>query len=127
MLFARRQRLIRRILIVEDEPLVAFDTERLLGEGGYDVVATVDNFADARAVIAGDPLDLVLTDAPVAPGLGVRVYNHLLGESTATVFGDAKLAAIHGPDFPRSLDGAPFLLPTENTTLQRMKESARAA
>ena len=62
MLFAKRERLIRRILIVEDEPLVAFDNEHGLTEAGYEVVATVDCLADAAAVIAREPLDLVLTD-----------------------------------------------------------------
>ena len=62
MLFGRRERLIRRILIVEDEPLVAFDSEHLLKEAGYVVVATVDTLEGARAVIDREPLDLVLTD-----------------------------------------------------------------
>ena len=38
MLFGKRERLIRRILIVEDEPLVAFDNEYLLKDAGYEVV-----------------------------------------------------------------------------------------
>ena len=63
MLFGKRERLIRRILVVEDEPLVAFDNEHLLGEAGYEVVATVDNLEAARAVIeSGEEIDLVLTD-----------------------------------------------------------------
>lgn len=62
MLFSKRERLIRRILVVEDEPLVAFDNEHLLGEEGYEVVATVDNVSDAERVIADEQLDLVLTD-----------------------------------------------------------------
>jgi DNA-binding response OmpR family regulator len=66
MLFGKRERLIRRILIVEDEPLVAFDNEHLLGEAGYEVVATVDNLAAAREVIESEQLDLVLTDIRLA-------------------------------------------------------------
>jgi two-component system, response regulator PdtaR len=62
MLFGKRERMIRRILIVEDEPLVAFDNEYLLKDAGYEVVATVDSLAAARAVIEKEPLDLVLTD-----------------------------------------------------------------
>jgi CheY-like chemotaxis protein len=63
MLFGKRERLIRRILVVEDEPLVAFDNEFSLGEAGYEVVATVDSLADARAVIESDEeIHLVLTD-----------------------------------------------------------------
>jgi DNA-binding response OmpR family regulator len=62
MLFGKRQRTIRRILIVEDEPLVAFDNEHLLSEAGYEVVATVDSLAEATRVIQEEELDLILTD-----------------------------------------------------------------
>jgi len=62
MLFGKRERAISRILIVEDEPLVAFDNEHLLGEAGYEVVATVDSLADAEAALAAQEIDLVLSD-----------------------------------------------------------------
>lgn len=62
MLFTRKQRLINRLLIVEDEPLVAFDNEYALGEAGYQVVATVDRFSDAMAVIEAGEIDLILSD-----------------------------------------------------------------
>jgi DNA-binding response OmpR family regulator len=62
MLFGKHERVIRRILIVEDEPLVAFDNEHLLGEAGYEVVATVDNLADAVRVLSDEKVDLVLSD-----------------------------------------------------------------
>lgn len=74
MLFGKRERLIRRILIVEDEPLIAFDNEHLLREAGYEVVATVDNHAAALAVIEAEPLDLVLSDITLSgEGDGVDV------------------------------------------------------
>lgn len=62
MLFGKRERAIRRILVVEDEPLVAFDNEHLLGEAGYEVVSTVDNLADALEVLEREQLDLILSD-----------------------------------------------------------------
>jgi len=62
MLFSKRERRISRIMIVEDEPLVAFDNEHMLIDAGYEVVATVASLADARTVIESEPLDLVLTD-----------------------------------------------------------------
>ena len=62
MLFGKRKRIVNRILIVEDEPLTAFDTENLLGDAGYDVVATLDRFADAIATLDREPVDLVLCD-----------------------------------------------------------------
>ncbi len=67
MLFGKRERTIRRIMVVEDEPLVAFDNEHLLSEAGYEVVATVDNLADAAQVIQEqDGIDLVLTDVTLS-------------------------------------------------------------
>ena len=62
MLFGKRERRISRIMIVEDEPLVAFDNENMLQDAGYEVVATVDNFTDAARVIESEQIDLVLTD-----------------------------------------------------------------
>ena len=74
MLFGKRERRINRILVVEDEPLVAFDNESMLKDAGYEVVATVDSFADAAAVIHSDPLDLILTDLSLAgEGTGIDV------------------------------------------------------
>ena len=59
MIFGRKRRVITRLLVVEDEPLVAFDTEHLLTEEGYEVVATVDRV-----------LSLALRGEP--PGLATR-------------------------------------------------------
>ena len=66
MLFGKRERRISRIMIVEDEPLVAFDNEYMLKDAGYDVVATVASLADALEVIEAEPLDLVLTDIAIS-------------------------------------------------------------
>lgn len=74
MIFAKKKRRLRRILIVEDEPLVAFDNEHFLTEAGYEIVATVDGVAAARAVLEdGVELDLVLVDVALSDGSGVEV------------------------------------------------------
>ena len=64
-------------------------------------------------------VDLVLTDSPIDPALNVKAFNHLLGECGMILFGAPKLAAKYRRGFPRSLDGAPFLMPTRNTTARR--------
>jgi LysR family transcriptional activator of nhaA len=64
-------------------------------------------------------LDLVLSDRPASPAVGANVFNHLLGESSVAVFGIQKFAEKYAQNFPRSLNGAPFLLPTANTALRR--------
>lgn len=71
------------------------------------------------AELAVHGVDLVLSDTPIGPMVKVRAFNHLLGECSVTIFGPAKSAAAYRRRFPRSLAGAPFLLPTENTSLRR--------
>jgi two-component system, response regulator PdtaR len=62
MLFGKRKRIVNRILIVEDEPLTAFDNEVMLGDLGYEVVATLDSFEDAIALLDRERIDLILSD-----------------------------------------------------------------
>ncbi len=62
MLFSRRKRMIKRILIVEDEPLTAFENENMLGDLGYEIVATLDDFAEAIEVLDTEAVDLILSD-----------------------------------------------------------------
>lgn len=62
MLFGKRKRIVKRILVVEDEPLTAFDNEVALVDFGYEVVATLDNSDDAIALIGREQVDLILSD-----------------------------------------------------------------
>ena len=62
MLFGKRNRIVKRILIVEDEPLTAFDNETMLADAGYEIVATVDDFHEAMKVLESEPVDLILSD-----------------------------------------------------------------
>lgn len=80
-LFGRRKRRLPRVLIVETEPLVAFDNERFLQLEGFDVVATVDRVDRAVTMIAhGTPIDLVLAEVCLVDGTGIDVaqtaYDH---------------------------------------------------
>ena len=74
------------------------------------------------ASLALHDLDVVLTDRVAPPGVSVRAFNHLLGDCGVTLFAAPKLAAQYRRGFPRSLDGAPFLLPGETSTLRRALE-----
>ena len=62
MLFGKPKRIVKRILIVEDEPLVAFDMETMLADEGYEVVDTLDTFAAAIARLDREQVDLILCD-----------------------------------------------------------------
>lgn len=67
------------------------------------------------ADLAIHALDLVIADSPAPSSIKVQTYNHPLGESGVTFFALPKLAARYRRHFPRSLSGAPVLLPTSNT------------
>jgi DNA-binding response OmpR family regulator len=87
MLFGKKRRRIERLLIVEDEPLVAFDTEHFLTSEGFAIVATVDSVADAiRAIAEADEIDLVLVDVNLADGSGVDVARAARRDGIAVLF-----------------------------------------
>ena len=71
------------------------------------------------AELEAHELDVVLADAPLGPGGPVRAYCHLLGECGISFLAAPKLALAHRRKFPRSLEGAPLLLPTDNTAVRR--------
>jgi DNA-binding response OmpR family regulator len=68
MLFGRKARKVQRILIVEDEPLIAFDAEHVLTEAGYEVVGTVDSVEAALALVREKKIDLALIDLGLTDG-----------------------------------------------------------
>jgi LysR family transcriptional activator of nhaA len=70
------------------------------------------------ADLAVHDVDVVLSDAPASPAANIRAFNHLLGECGVSFVAPKKLAFLK-KGFPRSLDGAPFLLPLDNTALRR--------
>jgi LysR family transcriptional activator of nhaA len=71
------------------------------------------------ARLAIHELDLVLSDSPAGLEVSVQAFNHLLGKCGAVIMGTKDLAtARRRRAFPNSLDGAPFLMPTRNTTLR---------
>lgn len=79
------------------------------------------------AELAVHDLDVVISDGPVAPSVSIRAFSHLLGECDVVFFATPELAAAHRRRFPKSLDGAPMLLPTENTALRRSLDNWFAA
>lgn len=87
MLFGRKKRLIERLLVVEDEPLIAFDTEHILREAGYTIIATVDRVAEAVSVLeSGEALDLVLVDVNLADGSGLDVARSARAAAVPVLF-----------------------------------------
>ena len=67
-------------------------------------------------------LDLVLADEPASSGVTTNVFNHFLGECGVTFCAERRLAAKLRRGFPKSLNGAPALLPMSNSGLRRSLE-----
>jgi CheY-like chemotaxis protein len=86
MLFGKRKRIVNRILIVEDEPLTAFSNENLIGDEGYEVVATLDRFADAVETLDRENVDLILCD--------VRLTGERTGIDLAQVAKDRRIPVL---------------------------------
>lgn len=75
-------------------------------------------FESLLADLALHRLDVVLTDraAPVSGNL--KVFSTRLGDFENGLFATQELAERHGGNFPKSLDGAPLLLPTRHNALR---------
>jgi LysR family transcriptional activator of nhaA len=77
---------------------------------------------DLLAGLGAHRLDMVLADEPASSSLNYRAFNHRLGVSEICLCAKASLAARLKRAYPKRLDGAPFLLPVENTPLRRNLE-----
>ncbi|MDY7225785.1 transcriptional activator NhaR [Hyalangium rubrum] len=69
------------------------------------------------ASLALHELDVVLADAPGSEPVSVRAFNHLLGKCGVSFFASSSFQHLK-KDFPRSLDGAPMLLPSESSSVR---------
>jgi LysR family transcriptional activator of nhaA len=78
---------------------------------------------DLLAQLAAHRLDLVLCDEPAPSAANFKVFSHALGESSVTLCAEEKLATKLKRNFPKSLNEAPALLPSENTALRRSLET----
>ena len=83
------------------------------------LICREDNAEQLVAQLASYALDVVIASAPAPAHLPMKVFNHLLGESTISLFAPAPLAARLRRRFPASLNQAPVLVPTTNSPLRR--------
>jgi LysR family transcriptional activator of nhaA len=75
--------------------------------------------ADLVSQLSTHRIDVVLSDESVSPGSAGKVFNHLLGSSEITFCAMPGLARSLKGRFPKNLDDAPALLPTQNCSLRR--------
>ena len=86
--------------------------------GDVRVVCREDRHDRLLAALAMNDLDVVLSDAPASAAIGVRAFNHALGECGVSFFATRALAARFRGPLPDCLDGAPMLLPTDVSALR---------
>jgi len=77
-----------------------------------------EQFESLLGKLSVHKLDVMLTDRPVPPGSSLRVFSHLLGETQISLYALPALAERYRADFPKSLNGAPLLLPTRNNAVR---------
>lgn len=75
--------------------------------------------ADLVSQLSTHRIDVVLSDESASPGSAGKVFNHLLGSSEITFCAMPRLARSLKGRFPKNLDHAPALLPTQNCSLRR--------
>ena len=66
---------------------------------------------------------MVLADEALSSGANIREFDHPLGDSACLLAATSALARKLKTGFPHSLDGAPALLPSDNTPLRRAAEA----
>lgn len=102
--------------------LIAYRVLRPAFQTDVEMVCREASSETLLQLLAQHELDIVLTDAP-ASGAPLRAFNHLLGESGTTFFAAPALAAsLKKKPFPKSLHGAPLLLPGAATQIRRALE-----
>jgi LysR family transcriptional activator of nhaA len=108
--------------IVDSFPkLMSYDILRPVFEHQPPVQLTCHEgkLADLVSQLSTHRTDIVLSDEPASPGIAGKVFNHLLGSSDVTFCATPGLAKMLKGRFPRNLDNAPALLPTQNCNLRR--------
>lgn len=72
------------------------------------------------AELAAHKLDLVLSTSALPANSGIKAFSHLLGESELGFFAARALAKSLRKGFPRSLQAAPMILPTDRSPNRRV-------
>lgn len=76
-----------RVLIVEDEPLIAADLELLIGEMGHEVIGPADSLDEALSVIEAQEVDVAFVDLNLRDGFtGLQIASALVGRPGAEVY-----------------------------------------
>ena len=98
----------RRLLLVEDDPLLRMTLAEALTEAGFTVTEAADAESALGLVASRDDFDLLLTDInlPGADGFALASAARRLRPGLPVVYASGRLSEV---DPQRALPGAPFL------------------
>lgn len=110
-----------KVLLVEDQYLIACDTAKLLHEAGAEVVGPVGRLAQARELAAREPhLDGAVLDVQLGDGSVCPLVPELAARGVPVL-----LATGYGPDvLPEALIGLPHLVKPFGRELGRVAAEA---
>lgn len=95
----------------------------VLSTPGQTVVTCVEGHPDRLlASLTAHEVDIVFADAPCTAHPRIKVLSYLLMRCPVVIMGTKELARRYRGGFPRSLNGAPLLLPTPQANLHRSME-----
>jgi DNA-binding response OmpR family regulator len=104
-----------RILILEDDPLIALDLQAIVEAEGHEVVGVFDNLADAGDHL-GEGCDFALLDIDVPDGKSFGLAAALLERRIPFVF----VSGSRPSELPHHLRGASFIAkPYEEAAIRR--------
>lgn len=83
------------------------------------IVCKEDKLDRLLADLAIHRLDLVLSDRPMPNDINIKGYSHKLVECGLSFFATSTLAALYGSDFPNSLNQAPLLVSSNDTSMRK--------
>ena len=112
-----------RILILEDEPLVAFDLESVVAGAAESEICVSPSIAEARRMLA-EPVDFALLDVDVRDGKSFDLAKHLEERGTPFVFVTGSKKA----DVPAELRHVDFISkPYHTSDIERVIRARAAA
>jgi LysR family transcriptional activator of nhaA len=82
------------------------------------LVCKEDRLQQLAAELSIHRLDMVLADRPLPSSMDIKGYSHPLGECGIAFLAARSVAKKLAPDFPACLDGAPLLIPGEDSALR---------
>ena len=111
-----------RVMIAEDEPLIAQDIARLMRNSGAIVIGPFGKASDALTALESEKPDLAFVDAHLTDGPAFGLADQLNGMSIPLIFLTADPEAFQMRDYPNQIIEKPF----SSTTIEAELKAHRS-